>query len=258
MAKKIFCIANQKGGVGKTTTAQNLSAQLNNLGNSVLVIDLDSQCNLTSCLVDDETSIEKGSHEILTNKKMDITECILPLENGISFIPASISLAKTEIELAGDMLTKVKRLKNALAPILDDYDYVVIDTPPTLGVITINAFVAATDIIIPCKADKFSKDGIFDLLETMEEVRDECNPNLKVAGILLVCTNNKTVLYKRFRADLEELAELNNTKVFDTYISECMSVKKAQAEKKDVFQYRAYCSASLDYKQFVKEVLKDE
>lgn len=256
MAKKIFCVANQKGGVGKTTTAQSLAAQLNNLKYSVLAIDLDSQCNLTSCLVGDDIEIEKSSYDILVNKKQDITECILPLENGISLVPASLALAKADVMLVSEY-AREKRLKNALKPILDDYDFIVIDTPPTLGTITVNALVASTDLIIPCKADKFSKDGITDLFNTVEDIQSECNPNLNVAGILLVCTNKQTVLYKKFKADLEELAELNNTKVFNSYISECMSVKKAQAEKKDVIAYRAFCSASIDYKNFVKEVLKD-
>lgn len=255
MDARIIATGNQKGGVGKTSTIQTLAAALAALRQRVLIVDLDQQCNLTSCYFD-PSSVSASSYDILLNKK-GAEQCICRVSERIDLIPASNMLSAIEIDLGNKAGNQV-RLAKALRKVKNGYDFILIDTPPALGLASINAYTAADEVIIPCQADLFSIQGLDMLSETITAVKEYCNPTLKISGILLVRYNRRTVLGREIKALLHKIAESFETKIFNTAISECIAVKEAQINRTDVISYKPYSTAALDYKAFADEVLADE
>lgn len=251
MSKKI-AIINQKGGVGKSTTAEALAAGLSLKGFSVLAIDLDAQGNMTYTIGANPDGIT--SLEVLT-QKATAQEAIQHTNNG-DIIPASNSLAGADAFIADT--GKEYRLKEALEPIEREYDYVVIDTPPALGILTVNALTACDSVIIPAQADIYSLQGIEQLSETMKPVKKYCNPALKVDGILLTRYSSRSVL-SRDVADLaNQLATKIGTKVFKTTIREAIAVKEAQISQQSLFKYAPKAKVTDDYAAFIDEILRGE
>jgi len=246
---KVVAVINQKGGVGKTTTAACLIAGLAAHGMRVLGVDLDAQCNLTFALnaqADFLTSLEvlKGESEAL--------EAIQKTQF-CDFIAASTGLSGADafIKETG----REYKLKEALQKIKENYNYIILDTPPALGILTVNALTASDEIIIPAQADIFSIQGIVQLTETIYAVRKYCNNNLKILGILLTRYNNRTVLSRDIYDTLKEIASKLDTKVFKTTIREGISIKESQINRQDLFKYAPKEKVTNDYKNFINEFL---
>ncbi|MDL2229532.1 ParA family protein [Treponema sp. OttesenSCG-928-L16] len=242
-------ITNQKGGVGKSSTALALGYALTHIKARALVIDLDPQGNVSYSLNADH---QIGSiYDVLIGEKQ-ITDVIQ--KNGpVHCVRADPSLAGADTVLT--KTGKEYRLKEALVEIYSNYDFIIIDTPPTLGILTINALAACNDIIIPSQADMYSLQGISQLQQTIEVIKKYCNSTLKVLGILITRFNPRIVLNREIVTAIEELAIKFETKVFNTRIRESVVIRESQAEQADLFTYIGKGNAVIDYIDFTGEYL---
>ena len=248
---QVITVINQKGGVGKTTTAQNIGAGLMQKGYKVLFIDLDGQSNLTycfNCLNQLITSLE-----VLT-KQVPASKAIRHTKQG-DIIPATINLVGADSLITE--IGKEYRLKEAITPLRKKYDYIIIDTPPALSILTINALTASDKVIIPVQADTYSLQGLGGVADTIGTVKQYCNPNLTISGVLITRYNGRTVLTRDITEYLEQVAEGLNTKVFNTKIREGIAVKEAQTMQQDLFSYAPKSNAAADYSAFLEELLKE-
>ncbi len=209
----ILTITNQKGGVGKTTTAINLSAALASKGLRTLLVDLDPQSNSSMSFLDVH-SLERTVFDALVTEEVALAEVIRPADKvpNLFIAPSSIALAKLEAKLLGDIDSHF-RLKDALAPILADYDFVLLDTPPTLGIITVNALVAATHVLIPIQSSYFALEGTDDLLETIDKVKARANPQLQILGAVITLHDKRTLLAKDI---VDQIQKVFGEKLFET------------------------------------------
>lgn len=246
----VFATINQKGGVGKSTTAATLWAGLTLKGFKTLAIDLDAQTNL-SFIVGADTG-KKTALSLLTGEAT-ADEAIQHLGAG-DIIPASKNLAGIDAVVEGT--GREYRLKEALEPLQACYDYAVIDTPPALGISTINALTACNSVIIPAQADILSLQGIEQLAETMKPVKKYCNHDLTIAGILLTRYNSRTALTRDITNYVQQLASRLNTKVFATPIREGIAVKEAQINQRTLFDYAPKANVTSDYTAFIEELLE--
>lgn len=252
MKAKIIAVVNQKGGVGKSTTAQALTAGLLLKNFACLTIDLDAQGNLTYTLgakTDEATILEVLTGEV---EAKDATQ---HLKNGDT-IAANKALAGADAFISET--GKEYRLKEALQSLEEQYDYIIIDTPPTLGILTVNALTACNSIIIPAQADIYSLQGIEQLANTMRSVRKYCNPNLKIEGILLTRYNSRSVLSKEVAELANQLAKKLGTRLFESTIREGVAVKEAQISQKSIFEYAPQAKVAQDYKAFIEELLSNK
>jgi len=248
----ILSIANQKGGVGKTTTAQALYSGLILKGFKVLAIDLDPQSNLSTALGADTGDGVNTIFDVMSGKVQDVHSAIQQIGDGF-ILPSNILLSGAEREF----VSKMKREELLISPlnsICDEYDFIIIDTPPSLGILTINAFVASNKIIIPVGADAFSLQGVSQLADTIETVKGFFP--VDIGGILLTRYNSRTCLSQELTKVIENAATQLNTKVFNSRIRSSVSIQEAQAQQMNILDY-ANNSAQLDYKNFVDEFLKD-
>lgn len=248
---KVVAIANRKGGVGKTATAQALGAGLRRRGYRVLFIDLDSQSNLTDALRVDVDKVEASSLDVLEGNS-EASETILQTEGG-DLLPATPQLATADKVIDG--VGKEYRLKKALQTIARRYDYIIIDTPPALGVLTINALTASNCVVIPAQADLYSLTGIEQLYSTIEAVQHYTNRKLEIDGILITRYVARSIISQDMRSNLEEVAGIIKSKVYTTAIRECIAVKEAQATHTDIYSYSKKSNASKDYEAFIEEFL---
>lgn len=247
---RVIAIANRKGGVGKSTTAAALVSGLTLKGYKVLAVDLDAQRNLTSTMkarADSKTALG-----VLTG---DITakEAIRHTESG-DIIPASKSLSGADATLTET--GKEYRLKEALEPVKGSYDYCIIDCPPALGILTVNALTAANSVIIPAQADIYSLEGIEDLQETIQPVRKYCNPSLEIQGILLTRYSPRSILSRDVTTLAEQLAERLGTSLYKATIREAVAVKEAQISQQSLFTYAPKAKVTEDYRAFIDEFLE--
>lgn len=245
----IIAVINQKGGVGKSTTAENIGAGLTLKGYKTLFIDFDPQGNLTYALHGEQSGVT--ALDVLMSKA-SAEEAIQKTNRG-DIIPAGTDLtgADTIITTVG----KEYRLKEALDPLQDKYDYIIIDTPPALGILTINALTACTGAIIPAQADIYSIQGISQLYKTIETVKQYCNPSLQVMGIVLTRYSNRAILSREAREMLEDTASALDTKLYSTPIRENIAVKEAQIKRMDIFSYAPSSNAGIDYAALVEEII---
>ena len=248
----IIVIANQKGGVGKTTTAINLSAACAIVGKRVLLIDLDPQSNSSLSFLDPAT-LRGGSYELFTEPDKPFEEIIYKTNvKNLDLIPARINLAKLEAKLIGDF-DAAFRLRDRLEKVRSNYDLVFIDTPPTLGMITVNALVAAQHVLIPIQSSYFALEGTDDLLETIEKIRSRPNPELSLLGVLVTLFDRRTALSK----DVEKhIRQVFGKKTFNTIITRSVRLEESPAHKKPIFEYAPKSSGSVEYQGLAKEVLK--
>lgn len=248
--QKIIAVANQKGGVGKTTTVGALMAGLSNKGHRVLGIDLDPQGNLSdSCGA--EMYQKPTVYELLKNEAA-VGDVIQAMER-FDIIPSNIMLAGAEQELS--QTGKEHRLKEVVSPVVGEYDYIVIDTPPSLGIMTVNAFTFADEIIIPTTAGIFAANGIQQLNTTIKNVRKYCNPNIHVAGILLTRFNPRANISRQLKELTEQLGQHIDVPIYETFIRNGIVVEEAQANRKDIFSYSDKATVSEDYRAFIEEYL---
>lgn len=247
---KIITVTNQKGGAGKTTTVDATLASLTARGYKVLAVDLDPQCNLTFSMNAD--SSKKNILDVLTRNVQTI-DAIQKLKNG-DLIPGTAQLAAAESIL--NETGKEYRLREVLETVQNEYDFILIDTPPALGILTINALTACNSVIIPAQADIYSIQGIQRLTETIKPVKQYTNPNIKVDGILLTRFNDRTVL-SRTVADLaKQIAGNMGSQVFNATIREATAIKEAQLSQQSIFDYAKSSKVADDYQNFVEELLK--
>lgn len=248
---KIIAVANQKGGVAKTTTASALASGLQKRGFKVLAIDADPQGNLSDSVNGDNINSDT-LYELLKNEA-EAKSAIQKLDC-FDLIPANIMLAGAEQEIS--QLGKEQRMKEKIEPIVDLYDYIIIDTPPSLGLLTINAFTAADEVIIPTTAGIFAASGILQLFDTIQNVRKYCNPNIKISGILMTRYNPRTNNNKDMNELTEKIANTMQAKVFHTHIRTSVVVEEAQARKESIFDYKGSSTVSKDYEDFIEEYLE--
>lgn len=248
----IIVIANQKGGVGKTTTAINLSAALALQGKKTLLIDLDPQSNTSLSFIDPAT-VNGSAFEMFTdlNQTWETFRYHTQVKK-LDVIPAKINLAKLEAKLVGDF-DAIYRLRDRLEKIRPEYDVILIDTPPTLGLITVNALVAATHVLIPIQSSYFALEGTDDLLETIEKVRLRPNPDLQLLGVVVTLFDKRTTLSKDVEAHIRKVF---GNKAFKTVISRSVRLEESPAHRETIFEYAPNSSGALEYKSLSKEVLK--
>lgn len=247
---QIIALANQKGGVGKTTTSVNLGAALAQAGQRVLLVDIDAQGNATSGSGIDKSELERDSYDVIVDGA-PLHEVIVPTDN-YDLVPATIQLSGAEIELA-DKKEREYRLKAALATVADDYDFILIDNPPALGLLTVNAFTAADAILIPVQTEFYALEGLGQLLNTIELVRQQFNPDLYIAGILLTMYDGRTNLAKQVA---EEVRNYFGDKVYETVIPRTVRLSEAPSYGQAIIDFDPRSVGAQVYTELAQEVLK--
>ncbi|HLC99333.1 MAG TPA: ParA family protein [Patescibacteria group bacterium] len=249
---RIISIVNQKGGVGKTTTAIHLSAALARAGKFVLLVDLDPQANATSGMGLDHRNLTKGIYEVLVDG-VSLKEIILELgQTGLRLAPATVNLAGAAVDLVS-MDRREFRLADALLEIKHGYDFIIIDSPPSLGLLTINGLVACQQVLIPVQPEYFALEGVGQLLDTIRLVRENLRPDLELLGAVI------TMLDKRNRLGREVLAELQKhfpDRLFSTMIPRTVRLAEAPSHGKTIFDYEPTSPAAIAYEALAKEIME--
>jgi len=248
----IIAIANQKGGVGKTTTAFNLSSALAFMGKATLLVDTDPQAHSTVSCVRDLSQYDKSLYDVLVDSRVKIKEVIIKSSiPGLEIAISRISMAKLEPMLLGEIDAHF-RLRDVIEPVKSNYDFIIIDTPPTLGLITINALVAATHILIPIQSSYLSLEGTDDLLETIDKIRKNINPRLEILGIVITLHDKRTNISKDV---VDRIKKVFGKKVFKTLISKSVKLEESPAYKESIFTYAPYSVGAIQYKKLAGEVI---
>jgi chromosome partitioning protein len=247
----IITVANQKGGVGKTTTAINLSAAVANKGFKTLLIDLDPQANSTMSYVD-VRGVARSMYDVLVTEEQEFAGVIIATQVPNLFLaPSRISLAKLESKLIGD-LDGPFRLKDKLKDTINDYDYIFIDTPPTLGMITVNALVASTHVLVPIQSSYFALEGTDDLLETIEKIKARPNPNLQLLGVVITMHDKRTTLAKDIH---DQIGQVFGDRLFNTVITKSIRLEESPAYKESIFTFAPRSSGAMEYYSLSEEIL---
>jgi chromosome partitioning protein len=252
---KIYTIVNQKGGVGKTTTAINLGAYLGYFGQRVLIVDIDPQANATACLGVEKNTIEGGTYEVLIGAQPILSQILHNPRFKLSLLPSSPALAGSEIEMI-DLPEREFRLRQVLEPIRNRYDYILIDCPPSLGLLTLNGLVAAQDgVLIPVQCEYLALEGLGQLTQTIERVKDALANDLKIRGVILTMYDARTNL----AADVvHEVKRFFGKQVFDTVIPRSIRLAEAPSYGMPIAIYAPESSGARAYAALAKELLVDD
>lgn len=250
----IIAVANQKGGVGKTTTVINLGACLAAAERKVLLVDFDPQANCTSGMGFPKAGEGLSTYAVLSGAVSAEEAVKLTALPGLSILPGSISLAGAEVELAG-MEEREFVLKSALAPIKDDYDYILIDCPPSLGLLTLNALAAADEVLIPIQAEYYAIEGVSELLRTLERVREVMNPNLAVRGVLLTMVDERTNLGRQVTGEVQRFF---GDKVYRSVVPRNVKLAEAPSFGKPIILYDIASRGAQSYLHVAQEFMSNE
>ena len=249
---KIIAVINQKGGVGKSTTAVNLSAALGEMRKQVLLVDLDPQGNTSSGLGIDKRQVNNCIYDALLND-VKLEDIIIPdVCEGLDLVPATINLAGAEVELVSEM-ARENRLKDAVGTMRGRYDYIFIDCPPSLGLLTVNALVAADKLLIPIQCEFYALEGVTKLLDSMKRVKTRLNPTLDIYGVLLTMYDGRTTLSKQV---VKEVRGFFGKTVFETLIPRTVKLSEAPSFGQPITQYDPTGKGALSYIELAKEVIK--
>ena len=248
---KIMAIINQKGGVGKSTTAINLSAALGELGKQVLLVDLDPQGNSSSGLGVEKSQVQNCIYDVLLND-VPVEEVIIPdVCEGLDLVPATINLAGAEVELVSEM-ARENRLKDAIGALRGKYDYIFIDCPPSLGLLTVNALVAADKLLIPIQCEFYALEGVTKLLDSMKRVKTRLNPTLDIYGVLMTMYDGRTTLSRQV---VEEVRSYFGRLVFETLIPRTVKLSEAPSFGQPITLYDPSGKGAQSYMSLAKEVI---
>ncbi len=249
----ILAIANQKGGVGKTTTAFNLSAALALIGKNTLLVDIDPQAHSTVSLINNSSQYDKSIYDVLVDSEVKIRDIIVKTSvPGLEVAISKIAMAKLEPVLLGEIDGHF-RLRDVIGPIKKRYEFIIIDTPPTLGLITLNALVAATHILIPIQSSYLSLEGTDDLLETVIKIRKNVNPDLQVLGVVITLHDRRTNIS---RDAVERIKRVFGKKVFKTKISKSVKLEESPAYRESIFTYAPDSVGAMQYRKLAQEVIR--
>ena len=248
----ILAIANQKGGVGKTTTAINLAAALAMRGKPTLLVDLDPQSNSSMSYIDIR-SVEKSMYDVFVDNTIHLSDVIVPAASlpNLSIAPARIALAKLESRLVGE-LDAPYRLKDELGAPKGASSHLVIDCPPALGLLTVNALVASSHLLIPIQSSYFALEGTDDLLETIEKVRQRPNPELQILGVVITMHDKRTALARDIQ---DQIRKVFGDKVFRTVISKSVRLEESPAYRESIFTFAPDSSGAAEYYSLCEEVI---
>lgn len=248
----VIALANQKGGVGKTTTSVNLGACLADLGKRVLLIDLDPQGNATSGLGIEKRQIEKSVYDVLIDEETMLKDVIQPSSHpGLDIAPTTIALSGAEVELT-NLMARETRLKDSFGTVRDDYDFILIDCPPSLGLLTINAFTAADSVLIPVQSEYYALEGLSQLQNTINLVKRHFNPRMKIEGVLLTMYDKRTNLGQQVNA---EVRKAFGDRVYETVIPRNVRLSEAPSHGLAIVDYDKRSTGAQVYEQLAKEVL---
>ena len=250
---KIISVSNVKGGVSKTSTAAILSAGLTQRGNNVLMIDSDPQTNLTMCFLPEPPDGTPSIYHVYADGK-SLDEVRTSIKENLDLIIGDFELCNADMQFlkAG----RLKMLRKAIKSIKSDYDFIVIDTPPNLGILSLNAFLVSDYIIVPMAADSFSLKGVRLLKQTLDEVTEETEKAVSVTGLLLTKYTNRTNVSKLLEKSINSAAELLGTKVFGSRIRQATILQESQVAKVDLLEYAPKAPVTLDYQAFIDEFLE--
>ena len=246
----VIAIINQKGGVGKSTTAINLAAALGDLGKRVLVVDFDPQGNATSGVGLDKTALERTVYHVVIGGE-DVRTVIRHTEFELDVLPANVNLAGAEVELATAGEGRESRLKGAVDAVRDDYDFILIDSPPSLGLLSLNALTAADGVIIPIQCEFYALEGVSELMRTLDLVRDGLNSALEVSGVLLTMFDSRTNLSGQVA---NEVREFFKEKVYETVIPRTVRLSEAPSYGMPIIAYDIHAKGAEVYAELAKEV----
>ena len=248
---KIIAIINQKGGVGKSTTAINLGAALGEMGKQVLLVDLDPQGNSSSGLGVEKSQVQNCIYDVLLND-VPVEEVIIPdVCEGLDLVPATINLAGAEVELVSEM-ARENRLKDAIGALRGKYDYIFIDCPPSLGLLTVNALVAADKLLIPIQCEFYALEGVTKLLDSMKRVKTRLNPTLDIYGVLMTMYDGRTTLSRQV---VEEVRSYFGRLVFETLIPRTVKLSEAPSFGQPITLYDPSGKGAQSYMSLAKEVI---
>jgi chromosome partitioning protein len=253
---RVLAVANQKGGVGKTDLTVNVSCRLASVGKKVLLIDMDPQANATDYLVaPDARAGRTTTADLLLDGSVTLDDAVIEgCRAGLDVVPSNADLSSCQIRLANDidMQFKLRRKLKALAEDTHRYDFVLIDTPPSLGLLTVNTLTAASGVVIPVQTHYFAMDGVVQLQETIRRVSEDINPGLKILGVVLTLYDRRTLISREVEAKVR--SEFDG-RVFSTVIPVNVRLAEAPSHHKSIFEYDSECSGARAYQELVKEIL---